>query len=93
MKEKPNYLIRIGEIDNMLFVNDNIRDNNGFLLQGKVIDYGYSHTIHKSQGSTFNHVLVNDIDIGICPDKNVRRQLRYVAVTRASESVDIIVRK
>ena len=91
--EKPNYLARINEIDNMLFVNDNIRDNYGFLLQGKVIDYGYAHTIHKSQGSTFNHVFINDMDICSCMDKKMRRQLRYVAITRASESVDIVCKK
>lgn len=92
-KEKAKYLSKIGDIDKMLFVNDSIKDNDGHLLQGKVIDYGYAHTIHKSQGSTFSHVLVNDIDIGICPDRKIQRQLRYVAITRASESVDIIIRK
>ena len=93
INDKPNYLARINEIDNMLFVNDNIRDNNGFLLQGKVIDYGYAHTIHKSQGSTFNNVLINDVDICSCMDKKMRQQLRYVAITRASNNVDIIVKK
>lgn len=93
LKEKGPYLARIGELDDMLFVNDNIRDGLGFLLQAKVIDFGYAHTIHKSQGSTFRHVLVNDTDILSCPDRRTRRQLRYVAVTRASETVDVIVRK
>lgn len=93
LKDKSNYLLRINEIDDMLFVNDNIRDNNGYLLQGKVIDFGYAHTIHKSQGSTFNHVLINDIDVCSCFDKEMRRQLRYVAITRASESASIIISK
>lgn len=90
LKDKPNYLARINEIDEMLFVNDNIRDNYGFLLQGKVIDYGYAHTIHKSQGSTFNNVLINDVDICSCTDKKMRQQLRYVAITRASDNVFVI---
>lgn len=93
IKDKTQYLAKINEIDDMLFVNDNIRDNNGYLLQGKVIDFGYAHTIHKSQGSTFNHVLVNDIDICTCMDEKIKRQLRYVGITRASESVSIIVSK
>lgn len=93
LKDKPNFIARINEIDNMLFVNDNIRDNYGFLLQGKVIDYGYAHTIHKSQGSTFNNVLINDVDICSCMDKKMRQQLRYVAITRASDNVNIIVKK
>jgi exodeoxyribonuclease-5 len=93
LNDKPNFIARINEIDNMLFVNDNIRDNYGFLLQGKVIDYGYAHTIHKSQGSTFNNVLINDVDICSCMDKKMRQQLRYVAITRASDNVNIIVKK
>lgn len=93
LKDKPNFIARINEIDYMLFVNDNIRDNYGFLLQGKVIDYGYAHTIHKSQGSTFNNVLINDVDICSCMDKKMRQQLRYVAITRASDNVNIIVKK
>lgn len=93
LKDKQDFIVRINEINNMLFVNDNIRDNYGFLLQGKVIDYGYAHTIHKSQGSTFNNVLINDVDICSCMDKKMRQQLRYVAITRASDSVNIIVKK
>lgn len=93
LKAKQGYLTRINEIDEMLFTNDSIRDADGSLLQAKVIDYGYAHTIHKSQGSTFTNVLVNDTDICICPDSRTRRQLRYVAITRASRHVDIIVHK
>lgn len=88
--DKLKCLEKINAIDEFLFVNDNVYDRYGTLIQAKVIDYGYAHTIHKSQGSTFTHVLINDDDISRCLDKNVRKQLRYVAVTRAKKSANII---
>lgn len=54
---------RINFIDNFLFVNDNIEDSNHNLLQAKTIDFGYAMTVHKSQGSTFINVLMDDVDI------------------------------
>ena len=81
---------KINAIDKFLFVNDTIKDDNGFVLQQKVIDYGYAHTIHKSQGSTFENVLINDNDINICDDETTKRQLRYVALTRARQKAIII---
>lgn len=54
---------RINFIDNFLFVNDNIEDNNHNLLQAKTIDFGYAMTVHKSQGSTFTNVLMDYVDI------------------------------
>ena len=89
-KDKLMCLEKINDIDTFLFVNDNVYDQFNTLIQVKVIDYGYAHTIHKSQGSTFTHVLINDDDISKCQDKNVRKQLRYVAVTRAKKSANII---
>lgn len=54
---------KINAIDSFLFVNDNIEDNSHNLLQVKTIDFGYALTIHKSQGSTFTHVLMDDVDV------------------------------
>ena len=89
-QEKVLCLEKINSIDEFLFVNDNVYDQYGALIQAKVIDFGYAHTIHKSQGSTFTHVLINDDDINRCTDKNVKRQLRYVSLTRAQKSANII---
>lgn len=88
--DKLKCLEKINSIDEFLLVNDNVYDQYGNLIQAKVIDCGYAHTIHKSQGSTFSHVLINDNDIDRCLDKRVKKQLRYVALTRASKSVTII---
>lgn len=54
---------KINDIEKFLFVNDPITDNEGNVLQSKVIDFGYAMTVHKSQGSTFTNVLVDDVDI------------------------------
>jgi len=88
--DKFKCLEKINSIDEFLLVNDNVYDGYGNLIQAKVIDYGYAHTIHKSQGSTFSNVLINDNDIDKCLDKRVKKQLRYVALTRASKSATII---
>ena len=53
---------QINIIDSFLFVNDNIIEG-GRTLQAKTIDFGYALTIHKSQGSTFTHVLMDDVDV------------------------------
>lgn len=87
---KGDALKKIHALDDFLFVNDNVKDQYGNLIQNKVIDYGYAHTIHKSQGSTFEHVLINDNDIDKCMDEKIKKQLRYVALTRAQKSVSII---
>ena len=81
----------INRLDEYLFVNDNVLDWSGNLLVAKVVDFGYVHTIHKSQGCTFENVLINDIDIqNNCHNDMVQKQLRYVAVTRAKKNVVIL---
>ena len=46
-------------------------------------------TIHKSQGSTFNHVFLhNSIDSVSCPI--LQNQLAYVGITRASDALHVV---
>lgn len=88
---KQACLNMINTLDNLLFVNDNVVDAYGNILQAKVVDFGYAHTIHKSQGSTFENVLINDIDIeNNCHDDMIKKQLRYVGLTRAKKLVVIL---
>lgn len=62
--------------------------NTGTLKKQKTFDYGYAHTIHKSQGGTYNKVLVLGGTIeAFRGDPMVQQQLKYVAVTRAKEQV------
>lgn len=52
--------------------------------------HGYAMTTHRSQGSTFKHVLIDMRDIWTIQDSYVRNHLIYTALTRASETVSII---
>jgi exodeoxyribonuclease-5 len=55
-------------------------------LPKKDVDYGYSITIHKSQGSTFNNVLIDVDDLVknvLKRDKIMFYKLLYVAASRA----------
>lgn len=56
------YYKEINQIDEYLFVNDDIKEG-GRTLVAKVIDFGYAMTVHKSQGSTFTNVLMDENDI------------------------------
>ena len=58
---KP-YYNTANQIDQYLFVNDDIKEG-GRTLVSKVIDFGYAMTVHKSQGSTFTNVLMDENDI------------------------------
>ena len=73
---------KINAIDSFLFVNDNIEDNSHNLLQAKTIDFGYALTIHKSQGSTFTHVLMDDVDVS-------RASMSGNNAANATEMVDL----
>ena len=46
-------------------------------------------TVHRSQGSTFGEVFI-DADVFWPADGELRRQLVYVAVSRASEAVSLV---
>jgi hypothetical protein len=60
-----------------------------YTLLRKALDYGYALTVHKSQGGTYAHVMVDEDDIegAFIEDHQLRHQLKYVAFSRASEQV------
>ncbi len=53
------------------------------------VDYAYSLTIHKSQGSTFQDVFVDVVSMGSNRNVVERNQLCYVAFTRAAKRLFI----
>jgi exodeoxyribonuclease-5 len=73
--------------DNHLLLHDILDDNNRVLV-AKDITYGFGRTIHKSQGSTYDHVFVNVKDIVYTKhnklryDFDLRNRLLYVAASR-----------
>ncbi len=53
------------------------------------LDFPYAMTIHKAQGSTFNSVFLDTLDLNKCFIKNYKLYLKllYVAISRASNKV------
>lgn len=67
---------------------EDILDENGKIKAKKTFDLGYAHTIHKSQGGTYKNVVFMENGTNIFKsDKEVVQQLKYVAVSRASDKV------
>lgn len=54
------------------------------------IRHAYALTTHKSQGSTFEHVIIDPHDINKNRKMKERNQLLYVAMTRAAKNVYIL---
>jgi len=54
------------------------------------VDYAYATTVHKAQGSTFDTVFVDHRDLQACRGEE-RRALLYVAVTRPSRRLALLV--
>ncbi len=57
------------------------------LIRKKSFDFSYAITSHKSQGSSFDDVLVDIRNINSCTNEDVRRQLQYVALSRTRQNV------
>lgn len=81
---------RINQIEEFLFVNDNIYNDKGWLLQGKCVSYSYAITCHKIQGGENDCIMINSLDFNRCRDRRILEQLRYVGVTRAKKSLIIL---
>lgn len=67
------------------FASDrDIKSADGRIILKKTLDYGYAHTIHKSQGSTYTNIFVDLDTINKSPDAEERNQMKYVALSRAT---------
>lgn len=90
----------INRINEFLFINDDIEDENAPIKNGqkavlakKVIDFGYAMTVHKSQGSTFINVLMDDVDIAtvaLLKKNNTNNAANAMAVANPGEISDNI---
>ena len=96
-KDRAILFSAISGVSKQIVFNKDIKENGRFLAK-KGIDYGYAHTIHKSQGGTYNKVLIFDDSIsslaaaiadkrklGMNGQQSIKDQLKYVAISRASE--------
>jgi hypothetical protein len=89
-------------IDNKPFADAEVFADQ-YMVVEKDIYYGYAVTSHKSQGSTYGNVYVDENDFKKISNKwnyrlhavenrcKERNQLKYVAYTRASENLKIVV--
>ena len=57
------------------------------------IDYGYFLTVHKSQGSTYQHVMVIGKDLDLNWDVEERNKLRYVAFSRPVKTCTVLTNR
>jgi len=57
------------------------------LIKKKSIDYGYAITVHKSQSSSYDNILVDMKDIYRCSNSKELRQLQYVALSRTRHDI------
>ncbi len=57
---------------------------NNRVIKRKSIDYGYCISVHKSQGSTYQNVLIDMMNILRCQNNEELRQMQYVACSRTS---------
>ena len=61
------------------------------IVRKKSLDYGYCISVHKSQGSNYNNVLVDMNNLFICKNKEELRQLQYVALSRTRNDVSLLM--
>lgn len=59
------------------------------IIKRKSLDYGYSISAHRSQGSNYMGVIVDFENLKTCPDKEMLRQLEYVSISRTRGDVYI----
>ena len=59
----------------------------------KDLDYGFFLTIHKSQGSTYQHVMVMENDLNLNWNIVERNKLRYVAFSRPEKTCTVLTTK
>lgn len=61
-----------------------------FLERYADVKYNYALTIHKAQGSTFDNVIVINVDINRIGNKIERNKLLYTGITRAKNKLFMI---
>ena len=70
-----------------ILINYDVFNNFNDKVCKKDFDYGYSQTVHKSQGSTYSHVGIYLPSFKKCYHNFTRRSLLYVAITRTSKTI------
>lgn len=82
----------IGELKNMFITNRDVNDQRGDTILKKGVDFGYAITTYKSQGSTYNHVIIDQNNIETVPgwDSMTKQRMYYTAVSRATTTATVL---
>lgn len=71
--KSPRVHGEITRLSNLLWINDGLEENK-HRIADKVLDFGYAMTVHKSQGATFTHVLMDEDNINTASNFNADRE-------------------
>ena len=87
---KPDYIIDDRYYDQLAISRKYLENGTEMMFNHNVIkfDYAYALTVHSAQGSQYNRVLY--IDDGFSGDREIKKKLKYTAITRAIDSIDIV---
>lgn len=80
-------------LKNYILLMEDIANREGKVVYPKTFTYGYAMTVHKSQGSTFTNVFVDENDIDQLPRAKERNQMKYVAMSRPSKMAYVLSKK
>ena len=64
----------------------------GRIIRRKSLDYAYCMSVHKSQVSNLNTVLVDMDNILTCHNYELLRQLQYVALSRTRKDIGMLIK-
>lgn len=86
-KSKNSKLYTVNSFKNLCLLESIKRDEE--IIQPNIA-FAYSFTVHKSQGTTIENVIVDYEDFKNCKDNITRLRLLYVALSRASKNLIIL---
>ncbi len=67
-----------------------VKDHKGKILVKKDIDYGSGITVHKTQGSTYENIMINGDNLDKNSNSEECKKLWYVALSRCSKMCHIL---
>ena len=85
--KKCNYQSELEKKINTLYKNW----QNSVIEKFAQLNYGYSITVHKSQGSTFTNVFIDILDILSNNNNEETSKCLYTAITRSSNKLILLI--
>ena len=85
-KEASKIIDIINSINNSFSTMFDVKDQYGKIIRYKTFDYAYTQTVHKSQGATYNNIVVLEDTFNKFSESE-KQKLKYVALTRAKNKV------